>query len=178
MSNAKKNFEIAIQDADHLLELFDNLNKEGSIKHEELKRAAVIMSLTAWETYIEDIVTEVVESQVKLLDGSKIATFIKSSLEEELRTFNTPNSSKTKKIFERFLHIDVTKRWDWINGDCDAVRKKLNNWIKTRGQAVHRAVIDKQVHHLVNRNDASKCITFFKKIVDVTNETIENEYRL
>ncbi|WP_305417920.1 hypothetical protein [Photobacterium leiognathi] len=39
-------------------------------------------------------------------------------------------------------------------------RAKLNEWIKMRGEAVHRAVPDKQTEHLINKKDAEKCISF------------------
>lgn len=54
MSKAKDNFEIAIQDAERILEAYDKLNQNriDNREPEELKRAALIMSLTAWETYV------------------------------------------------------------------------------------------------------------------------------
>ncbi|MFA0252692.1 HEPN domain-containing protein, partial [Vibrio sp. 10N.261.45.A4] len=106
----------------------------------------------------EDKVSEVVELQTKVLQGSQIGNFISNSLAKELKFFHTPNSKKTKDIFERFLGIDVTESWSWPGyEDPDRTRTKLNEWIKKRGDAVHRSVTDKQVSHLISKPDAEKC---------------------
>lgn len=46
-------FDTAIADAERLLELFDKLSKPEQQANEVLKRAALVMTLTAWETFIE-----------------------------------------------------------------------------------------------------------------------------
>ncbi len=46
-------FDTAISDAERLLELFDKLSKPEQQANEVLKRAALVMTLTAWETFIE-----------------------------------------------------------------------------------------------------------------------------
>lgn len=65
MSEAKANFEYAISDAEQLLECYDQLNgcNSNSQPPEVLKRATLIMTLTAWETYVEDIAKELVDAK-------------------------------------------------------------------------------------------------------------------
>ncbi len=46
-------FDTAIADAERLLELFDKLSPAERKDNEVLKRAALVMTLTAWETFIE-----------------------------------------------------------------------------------------------------------------------------
>jgi hypothetical protein len=46
-------FDTAISDAERLLELFDKLSKPEQQANEVLKRAALVMTLTAWETFID-----------------------------------------------------------------------------------------------------------------------------
>ncbi|MDT3272879.1 HEPN domain-containing protein [Shewanella sp. SP2S2-4] len=176
MSKARDNFENAIQDAERILYAYDQLNQvEGREREpEELKRAALIMTLTAWETYVEDVIEERLTTDLRTLEGSNVGKFIKSTLERELRYFHTPNSRKTKGMFERFLHLDVTEKWTWIDGDADQVKSKLDQWIRKRGEAVHRSVNDKQATHLVSRPDMKKCLTFFKKLVETTDLAIES----
>lgn len=175
MSKAKDNFENAIQDAERILQAYDHLNQlEGREREpEELKRAALIMTLTAWETYVEDVIDERLSADLRTLEGSNAGKFIKSTLERELRYFHTPNSKKTKGMFERFLHIDITESWTWIDGDSEQVKLKIDQWIRKRGEAVHRSVNDKQATHLVSRPDMKKCLTFFKKLVEVTDQAID-----
>lgn len=174
MSKAKDNFDIAIQDAERILEAYDKLNRDRSDNRdpEELKRAALIMSLTAWETYVEDRITEALSNQIRPLEGSQIGRFIRSTLEKELRYFHTPNSRKTRELFQYFLDIDVTQGWSWAGFEHKLVTAKLDDWIKKRGDAVHRSITDKQVAHLVNRQEMGKCLTFFKNLVDATDKVL------
>lgn len=76
-------FDSALLDVQTLLELFDKLTieKKGRpyIKYEVLKRTAIIVLVTAWETFIEDVVEGVFEERVK---KAKKAT-------EVSRTFNS-----------------------------------------------------------------------------------------
>ncbi|EJG1872462.1 hypothetical protein BS053_RS01675 [Vibrio parahaemolyticus] len=175
MCQAKNVFDVSIQDAERILEAYEHMKNIPDLGRdpEELKRAALIMTLTAWETYVEDKISEEVASQTKVLQGSQIGTFISNSLEKELKFFHTPNSKKTKDLFERFLGIDVTVSWSWPGyEDQEKTSAKLNEWIKKRGDAVHRSVTDKQSSHLISKPEAEKCIKFFKNLVDVTNRAL------
>ncbi|MGR5517100.1 HEPN domain-containing protein [Vibrio harveyi] len=71
MSEAKANFEYAISDAEQLLECYDQLNgcSFSSQPPEVLKRATLIMTLTAWETYVEDIAKELVDAKYGVVKG-------------------------------------------------------------------------------------------------------------
>ncbi|WP_417228306.1 HEPN domain-containing protein [Amphritea sp.] len=174
MSEAYNNFQVSIRDAEQMLAFFDQLNKENASVNdpEVLKRGALIMTLTAWETYVEDRVKEEVDCRLRALDGSQVANFVKGQLDQELKTFHNPNSRKTKKLFEDFVGKDVTEFWRWPGIDVEAARTKLNEWISKRGDAVHRSITDKQGSHLVGRNDMEKCIKFFKQLVIATDEAI------
>ncbi|WP_207063395.1 HEPN domain-containing protein [Motiliproteus sp. SC1-56] len=176
MSNAKETFLVSIQDAEELLQYYDQLNagREGAGRDPEvLKRAALIMTLTAWETYVEDRIEEEMKARLKSLDGSHVAKFIQEKLEKELKFFHNPNSQKTKQLFETYLGTDVTEHWQWLNFDVERSRETLNSWIKKRGEAVHRSVTDKQSSHLVRKNDMKKCIGFFRELVCATDRALE-----
>lgn len=57
MSKAKQAFHYSIKDAEELLEHFDSLNaKPPPANAEVLKRAGLVMALTAWETYVKLLV--------------------------------------------------------------------------------------------------------------------------
>ncbi|MCU8058829.1 MULTISPECIES: hypothetical protein [Shewanella] len=49
----------------------------------------------------------------------------------------------------------------------------MNQWIKKRGEDVHRSNNDTQTTHLVSRPDMKKCITFFKKLVETIDLIID-----
>lgn len=54
MSEAKISFDYGIQDAEDLLAQFDAINTKPPPENAEvLKRAGLVMALTAWETYLK-----------------------------------------------------------------------------------------------------------------------------
>lgn len=75
------------------------------------------MTLTARETYVQDRVKEDVYCRLRALDGSQVAAFVQKELNQELKTFHTPNSKKTKNLFEDFVGKDVTESWSWAGVD-------------------------------------------------------------
>ena len=137
-SSAKATFDSAIKDAEDLLAHFDNLNSSPPpATAEVLKRAGLIMALTAWETYVEDCVLGIVTARTNSAGDSLEKRFLLKHLESELRRFNTPNVEKTQKLFQDYLGIDVVKGWQWNNYDADRAKQELNDRVKKRGAAAH-----------------------------------------
>jgi hypothetical protein len=175
MSSAKQGFIFAISDAEELISCYDAMNSGDSNNQppEVLKRAALIMTLTAWETYVEDVASELIEKKYGVVMGSQVGNIIDNRLQEHLKVFNNPDSKKTKDLFLEFFGIDVTESWVWGNYHlAKDARTVLNSWLKKRGEAVHRAQTDKQLMHIVKRDELDKCIRFFKELVDVTDQTL------
>lgn len=82
------------------------------------------MVLTAWETYVEDIATELFENKFGALKGCHVGNFMEEQFTTRLKMFHNPDSQKTKKLFEEFFGIDVTEKWVWNNYQHpDQVRK-------------------------------------------------------
>ena len=179
MSRAKTTFESSIKDAEDLLAHFDAINKNPPPENAEvLKRAGLIMALTAWETYVEDRLVEAMQLRLRAVDGSYVGKFVLSRLEEELKRFHNPNSDKTKRLFHDYLGVDVTATWTWQHFDTTKVKKTLDDLIVKRGDAVHRS---KPAHsgtpaaHLVKRDDLEKAVRFLKALVDATERALCEE---
>jgi hypothetical protein len=179
MSNARTTFDSSIADAEVLLAHFDALNtKPPPDNLEVLKRAGLIMALTAWETYVEDRAREEVHSRLSADNGSRLAKVVLSRLEAELKRFHNPNSDKTKQLFFDYLEIDVTKHWEWLNVDAQRAKKTLDDLIAKRGDAVHRSKprsTASPAPHLVRREDLEKAIRFLKCLVAATEKSFVNE---
>ncbi len=175
ISPAKNDFELAISDSEELTACYDSLNycDSASRPPEVLKRASLIMTLTAWETYVEDIVTELINNKYGMVMGSQIGNVITGRLNEHLKTFNNPDSKKTKDLFQEFFGLDVTESWVWGNfHTAKDTRTALNSWLRKRGEAVHRAHTDKQSSHIIKRDEVDKCIRFFRELVAVTDKKL------
>ena len=176
MSKAKITFESSIKDAEDLLAHFDSMPKPPPENAEVLKRAGLVMALTAWETYVEDRVREEVQARLRVVNGSYVGKFVTGRLEDELRRFHNPNAEKTKKLFSDFLEVDVTAGWEWQHFDPPKVKKTLDELIAKRGDAVHRSKPSTAgappAPHLVKREDLEKSIRFLKGLVEATDRAL------
>lgn len=176
MSRAKETFESAIRDAEDLLAHFDSINRQPPPGNAEvLKRAGLIMALTAWETYVEDRIREEMQRRLQVVDGSYIGKFVLGRLEEELKRFHNPNTAKTRKLFQDYLGVDVTAEWAWPHFDPTKVKKTLDDLMVKRGDAVHRAKPSQSTSpppHLVRREDLEKAIRFLKCLVEATDSAL------
>jgi hypothetical protein len=176
MSKALDTFESSIKDAEDLMAHFDALPKPPPANGEVLKRAGLVMALTAWETYVEDRVREEVRRRLHAVNGSHLGKFVSGRLEEELRRFHNPASDKTRKLFIDYLDVDVVAGWVWANFDSAKARKTLDELIAKRGDAVHRS---KPITpgapaqpHLVKREDLEKAIRFLRSLAEATDAVL------
>ena len=179
MSKAKAAFETSITDAEDLLAHFDRLPKPPPENAEVLKRAGLVMALTAWETYVEDRVLEEVTARLRVVNGSYVGKFVLRRLEEEMKRFHNPTSDKTRKLFSDYLEIDVTAHWEWQHVDCAKARTTLDDLLAKRGDAVHRSKSsiagNPPAPHLVTREELERAIRFLKCLVEATDKALVQE---
>ncbi len=171
-SQALQLFETAITDAEKLINIFDKLpSPEAQQQNEVLKRAALIMTLTAWESYIEAFLLERVAQKIDGITGSFSGNFIQRKLTIEIGKLHNPTSDKVKLLSQEFLEQDLTEQWRWANTEPSDARRQLNHWLNKRGDAVHNACPsnDPKKPHLVKRDDLEKAVRFFKELVRVTD---------
>ena len=156
--------------------IYDARAKANPEDGEVLKRAGLVMALTAWETYVEDVVQEEVASRLRIINGSQVGKFVHGKLTEELKRFHNPTSDKTRKLFIDYLDVDVTEGWVWQQFEPPRVKKMLDDLIAKRGDAVHRSkqVVEGQPSsgHLVRREELDKAIKFLKALVGATDDTV------
>src|SRR5262249_34111045 len=113
-SRASEVFAQAIEDAENLLDHFDTLNVGPPPANiEVLKRAGLIMAMTAWETYVEDRVGEALDARLSSVADGTIRGFIRNKLDEEIRRLHNPNAEKTLKLFRDYAGVDLIDKWAW-----------------------------------------------------------------
>lgn len=171
MTDASKNFNLAINDAEELLTCYDTLNSTKSLTPPEaLKRSALIMVITAWETYVEDLAREVFNRKFGALEGCQIGRFMEKQFTQHLNRFHNPDAGKTREMFDEFFAVDISEHWTWDSYQTPKqVSTVLNSYIRKRGEAVHRSQPDKQSTHIVKREELNKCLLFFKRLVEATD---------
>jgi hypothetical protein len=169
-------FEHAIHDAEHLLAHFDKLNvKPPPAENEVLKRAGLILAMTAWETFVEDSLEEVLEQRLKSCPDSAIADLVRAKLRQEISRLHNPTAEKASELFRDFAGIDVCKHWQWNGVDAETACKRLNGYLKLRGDVAHRARVIREgprQPHAVKREDLERAIRFIKLLVKATDAAL------
>jgi len=114
LSQAQVAFTDGIKDAENLLAHFDKLNtKPPPPELEVLKRAGLVMAMTAWETYVEDRVVEAAATRRSTVSDPSVTTFVKSRLMEEIKRLHNPSAEKTIQLFTYYAGTDVSICWKW-----------------------------------------------------------------
>lgn len=176
MSAASDSFEQSILDAENLLAHFNRLNtKPPPPETEVLKRAGLIMAMTAWETYVEDRVTEALADRLRSLNDDSVATFFRTKLGDEIKRLHNPTAEKTIQLFRDYANLDLTEKWTWNNADPRTVRDRLNQYLKLRGDVVHRSRVVRHgppQAHPVTKEDLEKVIRFLRNLVDAMERVL------
>lgn len=174
MSKASDTFAQSIQDAENLLSHFNKLNTQPPpMENEVLKRAGLIMAMTAWETYVEDRVLEAASARLTALSDSSIGDFVQRKLDDEIKRLHNPTSDKSLQLFRDFAGIELTEHWSWNNFPPLRVRERLNQLIKLRGDVVHRSrtvQAGPPQAHAVTKEELEKAISFLKELVKATEK--------
>lgn len=172
MSEASKKFTHSIKDAENLLEHFDKLNtKPPPPEIEVLKRAGLIMAMTAWETYVEDRVQEASEERLTKLRNKDVASFVENKLAEEVKRLHNPDYQKTVDLFRDYAGVDLSKYWCWGHYRVEDVKDMLRDLLSLRGDIVHRSQVvpaGSPNSHPVTKGKLQKAIRFLKSRVDAT----------
>ena len=178
-SKSSETFAKSIQDAENLLAHFDKLNSQPPpAENEVLKRAGLIMAMTAWETYVEDRVLEAAAQRLAGLTDSAIGTFVQTKLDDEIKRLHNPTSEKSLQLFRDFAGIDLTEHWAWNNFPAKLVRERLNQYMKLRGDVVHRSrpiLPGPSLAHPVKKEDLQKAIAFLKDLVKATEQGLATQ---
>lgn len=174
-SRAYAIFETGMQDVAKLIQLFDNLESpEQRQQYEVLKRAALVMTTTAWESYIEAFLHELLLKKINGIQGSFAGDFIQQKFEAEIKKLNNPSGDKVRQLSKEFLRFDITEYWKWANTEPAQARQQLNHWLSKRGDAVHRSCEsdNPQKAHLVKKEDLDKAVRFFRELVKITDGSV------
>lgn len=171
-SRARTDFTSARNYAISLIDIHDLLTggKVGRPRQdfEALKRSALILAVTAWESFVEDTLTQKLEELLakasipnemsrvfnhaahQWLDGAKHAPdlaawtgtgwkdLIRASLRKAIDKFHSPDTENTKRLFGQYLGIKIDEHWSWRGATPQQAQKQLDALIRVRGRAVHR----------------------------------------
>lgn len=175
-SKASLTFSESIKDAENLLSHFITLNPDKPPPETEvLKRAGLVMAMTAWETYVEDRLIETALGKLESVGDPHIAGYVKGRLIDEINRLHNSTSAKSIQLFKDFVGVDLSNSWTWNQMDAPSARKRLDEYIKLRGDVVHRSrksLPGPTPPHPVNKDDLLRAIRFLKELVHATDKAL------
>jgi len=178
MSSAADTFSQSILDAENLLQHFNALNSQPPPPETEvLKRAGLIMAMTAWETYVEDRLEEAATERLRTVTEPSVVAYMQARLKEEIGRLHNPTSQKTLQLFRDFAGVDLAPGWGWNQFDPKTVRSRLDGYMKLRGDVVHRSrsvIPGPPTAHPVRKEDLEKAISFLKHLVAATEKALRD----
>jgi hypothetical protein len=130
-----------LQDAGELKEIHSKL-KTGKVGRQyglaSLNRASVIMSVSAWEGYVEAVTMEAVLATKATSGPHGLWDIAVGNAESLIKRFNTPDSGNVRKLFAAAIGLtDVTANWRWANCSVKKSTSYLDNLLYLRHQIAH-----------------------------------------
>jgi HEPN superfamily RiboL-PSP-like protein len=172
---------------------------------EVLKRAAVILAVTSWETFIEDVLRWTLEDRLRMatnprellrafsdvarermkrgndLDDhhehlaewsvDKWKDVVQGALKQDLDRFHNPNSAKSRRMYKKYLEVDVTAKWNWRGVTSQRACEQLDALLRLRGKLTHSASgkgLFFEPKAAVRLEDAAKAITLVERLGQCT----------
>ncbi|WP_348731188.1 HEPN domain-containing protein [Rheinheimera texasensis] len=94
-----------IQSGERLLELFDKLSKPEQQANEVLKRSALVMTLTTWETFIESWLRTQMCQKLAALKGSFAGDYIQKKFTDAINRLHNPDAVKVRQLSLEFCSL-------------------------------------------------------------------------
>jgi len=103
-----------------------------------LNRATVVMCISAWESYVEEVTIEAVSAMRPPGHAVSVWQSINASARSQIGRFNNPNAQKTRELIADAIGLqDITAYWSWSNNLPQRARSRLEEAIKYRHQVAH-----------------------------------------
>jgi hypothetical protein len=103
-----------------------------------LNRAAVVISMSAWESYIEELLRESLEALRPAPPAVGHWPALNAFILGEIGRFHTPNAQNVANLIHRCLGLaDVRNAWGWRNCSAAHAEALLNEALGFRHEIAH-----------------------------------------
>jgi hypothetical protein len=131
-----------------------------------LNRAAVVICISAWEAYIEELVRESLVALRPATPPLGSWSALNASVRGLLGRFNTPNADQVRQLFSDALGLpDIHLTWAWPNCTSTQAVQRLAFAMDLRHQIAHGV----NPRPLVNNPYSSQLPDFFTRLGSCTD---------
>jgi hypothetical protein len=134
-----------------------------------LNRAAVVISVSAWESYVEELMRESLEALRPAAPPVGNWPALSAFILGELGRFHTPNAQKVANLINRCLGLaDVRTAWRWRNCTSAQAEDLLDEALAFRHEIAHGVNPRPVIHnHYSNRLPA-----FMRRLARCTDDAV------
>ncbi len=136
-----------------------------------LNRATVVMSVSAWESYVEELMREAV--QVLRPPAPPLGTWpaLSTYVLGVLGRFNTPNAANVEQLIRNCLGLaDVHLSWNWQNCTSAQAIQRLTDAMTYRHQIAHGV----NPRPTVQNHYSSQLPDFIRRLARCTDTAVRN----
>jgi len=152
MSAALMKFSEQLKLVEQLIAIHRKLQTGKGRRHQQdaLHRAGVVLTVAAWQAYIEKVLMEALDAiEANLMNVNVPASswalqmfkMRKAELTSVVKKFNTPNDANTRNLFLKSFEFDPFTCWEWRQKrpvwNIQKVRNRTNTWVNVRHSIAH-----------------------------------------
>lgn len=169
MSKTLELFRKGISDAESILTIYDCHNQnsnqikeiypDGMPNIDVLKRACVVMAFTAFESFFENLVTEI--------NNKQVYDFSNEKRNKLLERFHNPTSKNIVELYKSWFGIEnCLKAISFDGQNAENICNRLDEYLKIRGQIVHVQKMDSSKEDVAKKENVTKILYFLKKFAE------------
>lgn len=103
-----------------------------------LNRATVVMGISAWESYIEELLRDCLQALRPLAPAAGSWPALNAYVLGLLGRFNTPNAANVANLIQNSLGLpDIRASWGWQNCTALQAEQRLNQALTYRHEIAH-----------------------------------------
>lgn len=136
-----------------------------------LNRAAVVLCVSAWEAYIEELVRESLTAMRPPAPPLATWTALNANARSQLGRFNTPNTEQVRLLISDCIGLqDVHLSWTWARCTAAQASQRLGDVMDLRHRIAHGIHPRPVVHNFYS----SQLPDFFRRLARCTDAAVRN----
>lgn len=194
-SQSYQSFLTQLDAVDQLIAIHERLQTGKGRRHQQdaLHQAGVVMTVAAWQAYIEKFVREALDViEVDIADPTAVPpapnwarhsfSLRRAAIEIQLKKFNTPNTVNVRDLLDGSFGFKPWPCWEWRQGprqwDENKTRKRTEDWVAVRHTIAHGYPLPNDKVFLQDANGNARltkglleeCLKHFKHVALKTDE--------
>jgi hypothetical protein len=160
-----------LRDADHLDDVHDRLpaGSGRAARRSALNRSTVVICISAWEAYIEELVRESLTALRPAVPPLGLWPALNATVRGQLGRFHTPNLENVRVLISDAIGLDnIHHSWTWQNCTSAQAVQRLAVAMDLRHQIAHGVNPRPTVHN----SYSAPLPDFFRKLGRCTDRAV------